>query len=1258
MSTQREPRLSSSVTVTSARHLSLPLSAMVAQTRGAGQASLQKLKFHDKLVGKGLSTDVLLKKLKNLHTQLAELDQDRVDTATLATVRKELTHNTILLHKDRGVKAHAACCLADILRLFAPDAPYTHNELRDIFQFFFRQLSTGLRGSDFPYYNEYFHLLESLSTVKSVVLVCDLPNSEELMVDIFRDLFALVRHDLSKKIELHMADILVALIDEATSLPSELMDIIMAQFLDKNVGLDNPAFRLAVQVCNNTSDRLQRHVCQYFTEVIVQHAPDEELDDIRKAHELVKQLNKSCPSLLHLVIPQLEEELRVEDLSLRTMATHVLGEMYADKGGADLVRKYPTTWNFWNLRRNDKSPAVRLAFVEATHGLLVGLPEQRDFIEEALNAKLLDPDEKIRAAVCKLYSQLDYETALHHVTEPQLRRVAERGLDKKHSVRIEALNSIGKLYSLAYPEIENGDQGAIKQFSWIPESLLQMSQSQEVKVAAENSLAEYVFPLIASSAKDPEIEEPIWTDRLLTTMKFLNERGIGSLISFSGLKITRPSIYERFVQCCRENNGGIIDENEEETIRKFNACVQRLSTTFPEPQKAADDLCAFAKLNEGRLYKLLETCMDTQTSLKSLIKSSREFLRRIEQSSAGVLPTFAVFLRRASLRLINQSSIPSLLRYLQRGDSTGDGYGTSQAQLLANNAHAILTSISKHCPVVYKAHLGELTKAIADERNPRLVGVCLQALAALARWDKSFAPGDKRTIERVMRFSLDSDHRRAKYSARLLATSENKENLCTDIINAISGDLDNADDHKLLAHISVLAELAQTAPDSFETKSEVIMNFIVKQILMSPSPPDPGDMDVDIEWIERADVPPSLSKRVLALKVCRNRCLAHAESDTALDMATPALKMFFALLENGGSLHAENDDDPKVKARMRLQAAVSLLHLSTVPKFAAIVTNNFISLAITIQDPCYQVRAEFLRKYISLATHQQLPPHFNVIPFLTVHDPEADIKNMCAEHCSTPGAKMNYFEMIFVQFLHLLAHHPDFSLTQDSLPDMAKYIEFYLESVASAENISLLYHLSGKAKTVRDSESHLYSENLYALSELAQHIIKDMAKRHSWTLQSLPMKVKLPTGILRPLPNAEAANKILKQVFLPPGALDWLNNQTKSAKANAFERPKPVRKSGEKRKKNGGRTNGHAKRPRGSGRNRRFGDSSDISDGHLDSDNSEENTDDDINDSPDMQSTLSSEDDPAENRRPGRDARTRAKAKIKQHVQKKVGRKS
>lgn len=78
---------------------------------------------------------------------------------------------------------------------------------------------------------------------------------------------------------------------------------------------------------------------------------------------------------------------------------------------------------------------------------------------------------------------------------------------------------------------------------------------------------------------------------------------------------------------------------------------------------------------------------------------------------------------------------------------------------------------------------------------------------------------------------------------------------------------------------------------------------------------------------------------------------------------------------------------------------------------------------------------------------------------------------------------------------------------------------------------------------MRDSESPAHSEvryipaehksvtdygmkNLYALSELAQHIIKVKAHNHSWTLQSYPGKIKLASDILRPLPNAETANKV------------------------------------------------------------------------------------------------------------------------------------
>jgi len=78
--------------------------------------------------------------------------------------------------------------------------------------------------------------------------------------------------------------------------------------------------------------------------------------------------------------------------------------------------------------------------------------------------------------------------------------------------------------------------------------------------------------------------------------------------------------------------------------------------------------------------------------------------------------------------------------------------------------------------------------------------------------------------------------------------------------------------------------------------------------------------------------------------------------------------------------------------------------------------------------------------------------------------------------------------------MHLLAHHPDFSLATQNLQEAAKlvltssrvvskvtlmlhrYIEFYLDLIGTAENIPLLYHLALKCKTVRDATSEAYSE--------------------------------------------------------------------------------------------------------------------------------------------------------------------------------------
>jgi sister-chromatid-cohesion protein PDS5 len=97
----------------------------------------------------------------------------------------------------------------------------------------------GLKGPDAPYYQLYHDLLASLSRTKSAVLVCDLPQADDLLVELFKDFFNLAALGLPTPIEAYMSDIMAALLDECQSVPSEVVDTLIAQFgAKKSVGGD------------------------------------------------------------------------------------------------------------------------------------------------------------------------------------------------------------------------------------------------------------------------------------------------------------------------------------------------------------------------------------------------------------------------------------------------------------------------------------------------------------------------------------------------------------------------------------------------------------------------------------------------------------------------------------------------------------------------------------------------------------------------------------------------------------------------------------------------------------------------------------------------------------------------------------------------------------------------------------------------------------------------------------------------------------
>lgn len=95
---------------------------------------LRRLRFNEPLswrVGRSAIPIVdLLQRLQTLAQELRKLEQEEVEKDSLQKVSQELATAQLLAHKDKGVRAWTACCIVDVLRLCAPDAPFTGNQLK------------------------------------------------------------------------------------------------------------------------------------------------------------------------------------------------------------------------------------------------------------------------------------------------------------------------------------------------------------------------------------------------------------------------------------------------------------------------------------------------------------------------------------------------------------------------------------------------------------------------------------------------------------------------------------------------------------------------------------------------------------------------------------------------------------------------------------------------------------------------------------------------------------------------------------------------------------------------------------------------------------------------------------------------------------------------------------------------------------------------------------------------------------------------
>ncbi|KAF9276541.1 hypothetical protein BGZ68_009952 [Mortierella alpina] len=1031
-----------------------------------------ELQFSQKLSG---SASDLLKKLKDLHAELKTMEQDSVNTSSLSTITKPLIESSIVNHKDKGVRIYAACCIADLLRLYAPDAPYNNTNLKVIFNLFVRELRHIVNATG-PYYSMYYYLLESLSVVKSIVLITDLKNADEIIVELFRNVFDDIRPQQAKNVQICMSELLQHIIDEAENLPQEIVDIILAQFLHKH---------------------------KYFLDIISTARNGElsskEMEDFKTVHKLVIELNKATPALLLNVIPQLEEEMKLTDVSIRSLATKSLGTMFAEKT-SQLATQYESTWRAWLLRRNDKVPQVRIIWVESaaklikTHG---GLDKE---LNEGFAEKLVDPDEKVRVAACQAIGEFDYETSLHHIKKETLIQVGHRCRDKKKAVSKEAIKSLSVLYNQAYPEIENGTHTSITHFGWMPSAIL------HAVYVNDNETLYYMTALL----------------RLL-----------------------------------KAHEASSKDSDASEFERKLAAVIKALCDRLPDPVKSSIVLYKLAKARDDTFLELVFSCMNSRSSLKDIKKAVKETLESIESVTPATLEVFSILLERISLMLLNYEVVAQLIRNVNDSEEHRQASGE------------LLRYISLIFPAIFKDHLVDITSLL---RDPEFAGAS-DSLHTLAEFAKSYpksVPADAKAQETLGAFFEAGTVTQATHAVIVLANIPNNDSKCLALAEAVADRLD-VSSPRLLKDLGILSQLALYSPQSFEKVSHSAVSFIIKTLLMTNTMGQETTYASTADWVSKADLDEYSRSKIMGLKVLVNRAIMLLESDpgAAQDAVRPVFKLLWTLLSEEGELVAEKNTNAVLKSHLRLNAARLVIKLTRGnPTFEKMVSvADYRRLALVMQDPIFGVRQGFATRVMKYIRSKELHIRYLAVLFLGAHEPELEWRQkvrgfLIQQSRSQAGAedsKLMLNELSLARLLHLLANHPDFVITRrdeddvlaatkqhdvDDLNLTARYIEFYLETMANSENVSLIFYIATLLKTVRFVNLNEDTQNLYILSDLAQYLVQEKSRSHSWILTSYPGQVKLPRELFTPLGHSDLSVEISKKNYL---SVEWVYSREHKA---------------------------------------------------------------------------------------------------------------
>ncbi|CAH0549988.1 unnamed protein product [Brassicogethes aeneus] len=1148
-----------------------------------------------RLISDDLGPDELIRRLKTLAHTLQAMGQDDGAYKQYIPLSLHLAQEQFLSHPSRDVQLLIACCIADVLRVYAPEAPYKDPEqVKTIFLFLITQLS-GLKDPKDAAFKRYFYLLENLAYVKSFNMCFELQDCQEIFCALFHLMLKIVNDEHSGRVKSFMLDVLCPLITESDMVGNDLLDIILMNIVEPNKTQKKNAYFLAKELIIKTSDTLEPYIQAFFNHVLILGKEDKNLQICGKVYDLIYELNHICPQILLAVLPQLECKLKSSLENERLAAVALLAKMFSEKD-SELAKRHVSLWRAFLGRFNDISVAIRTKCVQYSMHFLLNHPDLRKDITETLKMRQHDSEENVRyQVVTAIVTTARNDFQVVSDSEDLLEFVKERTLDKKFKIRKEAMSGLALIYRkhLSDPDVPNATKKAV---TWIKDKILHgyYMAGMEDRLLVERLLNTCLVPYQLPPAERMK--------KLYHLLGTIDEHATKAFMELQKNQLCVRKLVLEWLELHRRHDkmGG------DAMSKEMSAKVLALSKCLPEPVKAFEFLSNLSShmRRDSALLEAFETVSRPSVSCKECSEATAAVLKKL---GAPVMTnlyynTVKMLLERISSVMIDHTAIKLLVGYVEdclRGGNTVEEVGLHPATA-GDRGLKLLVMLSVVFPshFIYTDVLEQLVEFLSFE-DENVAPLVLSVFTFVGKYKCLYEqfPELMESLAPVCKeFAQTGTPKQAKGAIHCIFKNmpELHDTIFPSILENVKNNLCPESPHYRTA-IVTLGHIAYNVPEKYKVQiKNIVSRKIVKELLVKEVKENEYTMSDDL-WCAEDELPEETRCKVEGLKAMA-RWLLGLKQDSA--SAQKTFRMLNAFILHKGDLLQSGRLSRAEMSWLRLAAGCAMLKVCEQKGVGDQYTaEQFYNLSQLMVDEVKQVREAFaakLHKGLSKGLPNKcLPLDFMGYYALAGREVENRLKTTIRNYMTADINKRRDYvktltmgsgnidkamgqlphilpDYMLVFAVPILAHDPHLARWDDveQLKKAKQCLWFVLEPLVTKTDSfsygfykSLIEKMKNHKDAVRPDDDSI-NYKMWALCDLSSGLL--LTKTSNYDLKDFPSETRVPMMYFSPQPGEFVNNR----VFLPPElqyqpqtktsiTLSMLNHENAKKRPKAKCKPEP-----------------------------------------------------------------------------------------------------